>query len=78
MYACAFGDLERLRTVCGFELKTVRQEDGSIKVYVAPSSSSYSNFIQNLMECQEELDEMFTEMVQFMYEDFGLKLLQRK
>ena len=65
---------KQLRTVCEFEPKTVRQKDGSIKVYVAPSSSSYSNFIQNLIGCQEELDEMFEEMVLFMYdnlEDFG-------
>ena len=69
---------KQLRTVCGFEPKTVKQNDGSIKVYVAPSSSAYSNFIQNLMQCQEELDEMFTEMVLFMYdnlEDFGDTLM---
>ena len=48
----------QLRTVCGFEPKTVRQKDGSIKVYVAPSSSSYSNFIQNLIGCQEEIVEI--------------------
>lgn len=65
---------KQLRIVCGFEPKTVRQKDGSIKVYVALSSSSYSHFIQNLMEYQKELDEMFTEIVLFMYdnrENFG-------
>lgn len=65
---------KQLRTVCGFEPKAVRQKDGSVKIYVAPSSSSYSNFIQNLIGCQKELDEMFTEMTLFMYdnlEDFG-------
>lgn len=69
---------KQLRTVCGFETKTVKQKDGSIKAYVAPSSSAYSNFIQNLMECQEELKEMFMEMVVFMYdnlEDFGKILM---
>lgn len=69
---------KQLRTVCGFEPKTVRQRDGSIKIYVAPSSSSYSNFIQNLIRCQKELDEMFEEMVLFMYgnlEDFGETLV---
>ena len=30
---------KQLRTICGFE-----QKDGSIKIYVAPSASSYSNF----------------------------------
>lgn len=39
-----------MRTICGLEPKTVRQKEGSIKVYVAPSSSPYSNFIKNLMD----------------------------
>lgn len=59
---------KQLRTLCGFEPKSVRQRDGSIKIYVAPSPSAYTNFLQNLMECQEELDEMFEEMVLYMYE----------
>jgi len=65
---------KQLRTVCGFEPKSVRQEDGTVKVYVAPSKSAYSNFLKNLMECQEELNGMFAEMVTFMYghlEHFG-------
>ncbi len=69
---------KQLRTLCGFEPKAVRQMDGSIKVYVAPSPSAYSNFLKNLMECQEELDEMFTGMVLFMYENlehFGETLM---
>lgn len=59
---------KQLRKLCGFEPKTVKQPDGSIKIYVAPSASAYTNFLQNLMECQDELDEMFEEMVQYMYE----------
>lgn len=69
---------KQLRTLCGFEPKAVRQRDGSIKVYVAPSKSAYSNFLKNLMECQKELDEMFTGMVLFMYgrlEHFGETLM---
>ena len=65
---------KQLRTICGFEPKEVRQKNGSIKIYVAPSASAYSKFLKNLMSCQEELDEMFTEMVQYMYrnlEHFG-------
>lgn len=60
---------KQLRQLCGFEPKSVKQKDGSIKIYVAPSASSYSNFLKNLMGCQNELDEMFTEMVEFMYEN---------
>ena len=65
---------KQLRTVCGFEPKSVKQKDGSIKVFVAPSASAYSNFLKNLMSCQEELKEMFTELVLYMYgnlEHFG-------
>ena len=54
---------KQLRTICGFEPKTVKQEDGSIKIYVAPSASAYSKFLKNLITCQEELNEMFTELV---------------
>ncbi len=60
---------KQLRTLCGFEPKAVKQKDGSIKIYVAPSSSAYSKFRKNLMSCQEELDEMFTELVMYMYEN---------
>lgn len=65
---------KQLRTLCGFKPKTVKQLNGSIKVYVAPSASAYTNFLQNLIECQDELDEMFEEMVRYMYdhlEHFG-------
>lgn len=37
---------KQLRVVCGFEPKTVRKKDGSIKTYVALLASSYSNFIK--------------------------------
>ncbi len=40
-----------------------------MKIYVAPSASAYSKFLKNLMSCQEELDEMFTELVMYMYEN---------
>ncbi|MCM1091567.1 MAG: transposase [Butyrivibrio sp.] len=59
----------QLRALCGFEPKSVKQEDGSIKVYVAPSKSAYSKFLKNLTSCQKELDEMFTEQVPYMYEN---------
>ncbi len=58
---------KQLRTLCSFEPKCVKQKDGSRKIYVAPSASAYSKFLKNLMSCQEELDEMFTELVMYMY-----------
>lgn len=58
----------QLRALCGFEPKAVKQKDGSIKIYVAPSKSAYSKFLKNLISCQKELDEMFTELVLYMYE----------
>lgn len=68
----------QLRKMCGFEPKTVKQKDGTYKIYTAPSSSSYSKFLQNLQECSQELDDIFTKLVQFMYEHlehFGEKLM---
>lgn len=65
---------KQLRTVCGFAPRAVKQKDGSTKIYVAPSASAYSKFLKNLMSCQEELDEMFTGLVLYMYgnlEHFG-------
>lgn len=65
---------KQLRTICGFEPKAVKQKNGSIRIYVAPTASAYSKFLKNLMSCKKELEEMFTEMVQYMYqklEHFG-------
>ena len=59
----------QLRALCGFTPKEARQKDGSLRVYVSPSASSYSKFLKNLMSCRAELDEMFTGMVQYMYEN---------
>lgn len=59
---------KQLRAVCGFEPKKVKQPDGSLKIYVAPSASAYTKFLKNLMKCQDLLDEMFQDMVQYMYE----------
>ena len=52
----------QLRKMCGFESKTKRLEDGNLKIYLAPSKSSYSKFLANLKECGKELDGMFAEM----------------
>lgn len=59
---------KQMRKICGFEPITVKQKDGSHKIFVAPSSSSYSNFLSNLISCQNELEEVFTGMVLYMYE----------
>ena len=64
----------QLRKMCGFRSKTIKQPDGTYKVYTAPSKSAYSKFLKNLMQCQDELDTMFGELVKFMYanlEHFG-------
>ena len=64
---------KQLRSVCGFEPKTV-EKNGNVKIYVAPSASAYSNFLSNLMSCRKELDAMFEGLVRYMYEnleDFG-------
>lgn len=37
---------KQLRTICGFEPKAVKQEDGSIQIYVASSASAYSKFLK--------------------------------
>lgn len=69
---------KQLRTICGFEPKAVKQQDGSTKIYVAPSASAYSKFLKNLMSCQGELTEMFEDMVAFMRENlehFGETLM---
>lgn len=60
---------KQLRALCGFEPRAVKQKDGSIKIYVAPSASAYSKFLQNLKKCQKELDAMFTGLVQYMYDN---------
>jgi hypothetical protein len=68
----------QLRKLCGFQPKCKKQPDGAYKIYVAPSKSAYSNFLKNLMACQEELDRMFDALVEFMYENlegFGEHLM---
>ena len=68
----------QLRNLCGFVPRSVKQKDGTWKIYTAPSESSYSKFLKNLMKCQKELDELFGEEVGFMYENlehFGENLM---
>ena len=65
----------QLRDICGFKPKTRRTNDGTYKIDIAPSPSSYSRFIKNLKDyCKKELKEVFESLVKYMYEnidDFG-------
>lgn len=68
----------QLRKLCGFVQKSVKQKDGTWRIYTAPSESSYSKFLKNLVKCQKELNELFEEEVGFMYENlehFGENLM---
>jgi len=59
----------QLRDLCGFKPKKVKQKNGTYKILVAPPASAFSNFLKNLIACQKELDEMFEELVKYMYEN---------
>lgn len=64
----------QLRMVCGFQPHFHTGKDGVAKLIYAPGASAYTNFINNLRECREELREMFEGLVAYMYEnlpDFG-------
>lgn len=64
----------QLRTVCGFQPHFHAGKDGAAKLILAPTPSAYTNFINNLRECGEELREIFDGLVAYMYEnleDFG-------
>ena len=64
----------QLREMCGFETKAFKKKDGSIKIMLAPPNSAYTNFLNNLKECKEEIREVFDELVEYMYhhlEHFG-------
>ncbi len=64
----------QLRSVCGFQPHFHTGKDGVAKLILAPGASAYTNFINNLRECREELREVFDELVSYMYEnlpDFG-------
>ncbi len=74
----------QLRLLCGFQphlysvLTKEKDEYGrrirEEKYKLAPTASAYTNFLNNLRECQTELREMFDSLVEYMYEnlaDFG-------
>ena len=59
---------KQLREICGFKPKSYKQKDGSIKVILAPPNSAYTNFLNNLKQCKEEMKEAFGDLVKYMYE----------
>lgn len=61
----------QLRTICGFQPHFHTGKDGVTKLILAPGASAYSNFINNLRECREELREIFDSLVSYMYENLG-------
>ena len=78
---------KQLRMICGFQphwctvwVKDDRHKGNKkkeTKLVYAPSASAYTNFLDSLVECQEELKGIFTSLVSYMYEnleDFGTYL----
>lgn len=74
----------QLRMICGFQphiysvLIDEKNEYGrkkrEMRYKLAPTASAYTNFLNNLKECQQELREMFDLLIKYMYEnldDFG-------
>ncbi|MCM1234336.1 MAG: transposase [Ruminococcus flavefaciens] len=64
----------QLRAVCGFQPHFHTGKDGVPKLMIVPGASAYTNFINNLRGCREELRKMFDSLVAYMYEnieDFG-------
>lgn len=64
----------QLREMCGFEPRPIKMKDGSIKILLAPPNSAYTNFLNNLKQCREEIREAFGRLVEYMYdhiEHFG-------
>lgn len=58
----------QFREMCGFEPKTIRMKDGTIKIILAPPNSAFTNFLNNLKQCKKEIREAFDGLVEYMYE----------
>lgn len=59
----------QLRIICGFQLHFYTGKNGITKMMLAPTASAYTNFPNNLRDCQEELREMFDSLVEYMYQN---------
>ena len=71
----------QLRIICGFQphiysvLTDKRDEYGKriseSRYKLAPTASAYTNFLNNLKECEDELREMFDTLVKYMYKNLN-------
>ena len=71
----------QLRIICGFQphiysvLTDKKDEYGKriseSRYKLAPTASAYTNFLNNLKECGQELREMFDTLVKYMYENLN-------
>lgn len=74
----------QLRILCGFQphlysVPTREKDEYGRRIRISkqklvPSASAFTNFLDNLRKCQNELREMFVSLVEYMYEqlsDFG-------
>ncbi len=71
----------QLRIICGFQShiysvltdkkdkygKRIRES----RYKLAPTASAYTNFLNNLKECEDELREMFDTLVKYMYKNLN-------
>lgn len=71
----------QLRIICGFQphiysVLTDRKDEYGKRIResrykLAPTASAYTNFLNNLKECEDELREMFDTLVKYMYENLN-------
>ena len=71
----------QLRIICGFQphiysvLTDKKDEYGKriseSRYKLAPTASAYTNFLNNLKECEQESREMFDTLVKYMYENLN-------
>ena len=71
----------QLRIICGFQphiysvLTDKKDEYGKriseSRYKLAPTASAYTNFLNNLKKCEQELREMFDTLVKYMYENLN-------
>ena len=59
----------QLRQICGLKPRFFKQKDGKYKMQIVPSEAAYSRFLKNLIKCQANMDEMFKELVTYMYDN---------
>ena len=59
----------QLRNMCGFKPKYIKQDDGTVKVYIVPSEAAYTRFLSNLIQCTAEISKAFEELNAYMYEN---------